>query len=116
MLRYWLISGLACALLLAQKPKAKDPYDPKKLPANEVACGRVELVHCDCMKARVAKIDVLLEKCAREGNRQKRIACYAEVPACPVVTDADTAWQQEPPMPPQCKRSCHKARCECCKT
>lgn len=100
-------------------PESEERYDPENLGSSEVACGRIgskKAPPCGCMKHRIAIRDEAVQKCDFIEDRQKRMECFIAVPQCPDVTDRDhpahdAAGNQ---MPPQCKRWCSKARCECC--
>ena len=129
---------LGCCLIVAQvqaprpAPKAKatakkstkkaePPYDPDHLDPGEVACGRVgskTAPPCSCVAHRDRIREEMTEKCRQISDRQKRVECLVEVPLCPAVRDAESGeWDNEGnQMPPQCKRSCRRARCECCHT
>lgn len=114
--------------LAAPKPQAipvappKDDYNPDNLPPGEIACGRIgskNAAPCHCMKARLKKADEAREKCMLIEDRQKRIECGLNADACQMsVVDAEGIQYDADGnmMPTECKRSCHKARCECCHT
>jgi hypothetical protein len=135
----FLLSYVLCAVLslggvlAAEKPKPKakpkaapvEVYDPDKLGPGEVACGRPHSVKsppCECMKHRVAEADKARERCYGIVDRDERIKCAMAASPCAVkVVDAESAiYSQEDDgsvstsMPAQCKRTCRKARCECC--
>lgn len=126
-LRGWTYISLMCLALAAsayQQQKGKrDEYDPDKLAPSEVACGRMgskKSPPCQCVKFREEKAMVAMEECRRlhANDTRARLACYAKAPACGdiAVSDAEhirtDADGKE--MPRVCKRTCHRARCECC--
>lgn len=100
----------------------KDDYDPDTLPPYEKACGRIgakNAVPCECMKHRLKVSDEARDKCMLIEDRQKRIECGLAADPCSVaVVDSDPKSNQYGAdgtlMPAHCKRSCTKARCECC--
>lgn len=95
---------------------SKDTYDPTKLGPGEVACGRKGLVTCHCMKARLEKSDAARKKCGTLFGRD-RLECIVSSDVCEMeVIDVDLSWQEDVAMAVECKRSCTKARCECCQT
>lgn len=109
--------------MLAQTGKKKEEkYDPDTLPPGEVACGRVgskRAPPCKCVQHRQKVIEEALEKCKYISDRDSRMACFkTTVPACEDVKVMDSeSWvynDQGERMAPQCKRTCSKARCECC--
>jgi len=110
-------------------PKAPvDTYDPDKLEPSERACGRLHAKNnhpCECMKARVEAADKAREACMVILDDKERLECGLKANACHVqIIDADptnrlnygTGNFEGVQMPAQCSRSCHKARCECCKS
>lgn len=117
-----MILQLCLLALLAQNtpPSVPKPpkYDPDNLGPGEVACGRASSVKsppCACMKARMAKQKIERDKCLAIFDDKKRMQCYVNIPRCMPVIDAEHSYdenQQE--MPVECKRTCSKAKCECC--
>jgi hypothetical protein len=108
--------------LATPKPTAQvEVYDPDNLGPGEIACGRLtskKSPMCECMKHRVKEADKAREVCHLITDRTKRIECAMSADACQVkVVDAEAAAYSEDmseQMPAQCKRTCRKARCECC--
>lgn len=107
--------------LTGQSKRPVIEYDPEKLAANEVACGRAHgraSTPCSCMKHRAEAAQKRFELCQAIDDKKQRRECSLSADACAVTpTDRDTAgWDdgKNEPMPAQCSRSCHKARCECC--
>jgi hypothetical protein len=71
------------------------------------------------MVHRKAMVAEQQEKCLAMISESERFNCYAKIESCPVVRDADAVMREDgeaEPMAPQCKRSCSKAKCECCQT
>jgi len=95
-----------------------DSYNPDTLPPGEVACGNPHSKRsapCECMKARLKIQDEQMARCGQLLERKTRMECLrTTVERCPVVLDEDGARREG--MAAQCKRSCTRARCECCKT
>lgn len=100
----------------------EEPYDPDNLGPGEVACGRpgsTKAPPCQCRDHRERMQEEESSKCRELKDIKARVECYARVPHCPPVRDAENPeynTETGEPMPPQCKRTCRKARCECCKT
>ncbi len=99
------------------------PYDPDKLPPGEVACGRRksgEANPCKCMEARVKQSEEEQLRCELVPDKAARNECMRKHEVCSIVPlDVDRAgWDPSTGqrMPAQCKRSCSKARCECCQS
>ena len=106
-----------------KKIETKDDYDPDKLGPGEVGCGRPSSVKsppCKCMEHRVKKAAEERLKCSLIASKEERQKCLNDSDACNVtVIDAEHAgWsgEESSEMPAQCKRTCRKARCECCQT
>ncbi len=104
------------------QPKAVERYDPDKLPPGEVACGR-EMPraedNCECMKHRIKAAEQAQAICEKASDRIERAHCMIANEACSIIpVDVDSAGhdQNGERMPAQCRRSCTKARCECCKS
>lgn len=103
----------------AAKAPVKDTYDPDKLRPGEIACGRMgakNAAPCSCMRTRFQKSQAAIKVCYNITDDEKRGACLDQAgKACSVeVTDVDAAMGND--MPIECKRSCTKSRCECCRT
>lgn len=104
-------------------------YDPEKLLQGEIACGRSKgraSTPCDCMKHRMAEADKRFQVCQMIDDKKLKRECVLAADACAIKpVDGDLAYNaatrnmvHEDPnwgkMPQQCKRSCTRARCECC--
>lgn len=133
MRRVWLV--VAALLVMAQapprpkglkrapeRPKVERPqverYDPENLGPGEAACGRIGSKRagpCGCMKHRLAIREREHAACDRLAG-EERIRCHMAVDPCPVVADAEYTQynEQGERMPALCKRTCTRARCECC--
>ncbi len=101
------------------KAPAVESYDPNHLGPGEVACGREQGASaCKCMEHRVKASEAAQLECERISDRKERAICMVSNEACAIVpVDVDHAgWENGERMPSQCKRSCSKARCECCKS
>jgi hypothetical protein len=122
MMRVLIFSVLTLLLFSQQTPRGKkDDYDPDKLNPGEVACGREgskKSAPCTCAKERHKKIAEMYEQCDLNfaGDKAKYRECVSKIPECwdMKVVDEDEARRTD--MPAQCKRSCTRARCECCKS
>ncbi len=103
------------------RPKVEQ-YDPTKLSPGEVACGREDPRspdRCQCIKHRMAASEKAQLECHKVEDKKERIKCFLSNEVCSIVpTDVDSAGYDDngERMPSQCKRSCTKARCECCKS
>lgn len=102
---------------------AVQPYDPDHLAPGEVACGRTkpgEANPCKCIEHRLKASEAAQLQCELVSDRKERAKCMVSNEICSIVPiDVDHAeWNHETGerMPAQCRRSCTKARCECCKS
>lgn len=110
----------------AQKAPPREHYDPDNLGPGEVGCGNHHAKvdsGCKCMTHRRAIQETQRAKC--EGLfGEARMECASKIESCPVVPDVDevnrdfyqSTGSENAPMTAQCKRSCSKAKCQCCKT
>lgn len=103
-------------------------YDPERLAPGEIACGRAKgraSTPCACMKYRAEAAQKRFELCQAIDDKKQRRECTLAAEACSIAVvdgdmnyDAATRNLSHPAgwgkMPQQCKRSCTKARCECC--
>ncbi len=109
-----------------RKPNVVDTYDPDKLGPSEVACGRPSSKKsppCECVRHRMAKVVEERKKCSLIDDFRKSLECASAIDACTVkIIDSESFWggvmwgTKDKEMAPQCKRTCSKARCECCHT
>ena len=119
-LRNIILSLFVVLALVGQQ--TDEPYNPDNLQPGEVACGRhnsEKAPPCECRDHRERMQEEMSEKCRSIKELKERIECYSKIPHCPPVRDAENPeynTETGEPMPPQCKRTCQKARCECCKT
>ena len=105
-------------------PKAQqvERYDPDKLGPGEVACGREDpgkSDRCKCMQHRQKASESAQLECYKVENKAERAKCMIANEICSVVPrDAEHAEYDNEgnQMPSECKRTCRKARCECCKS
>lgn len=110
-------------LIVAGQTKPKnEKYDPEKLAPNEIACGRSKgraATPCNCMEARSKEHDEKIQACLLGPRGEVYKTCIKLTGAlCDTKpVDLETSYKNwEAAMPVNCSRSCHTARCECCKT
>ena len=120
-----IMATIITMVMLAQQnppPRDDEPYDPDNLGAGEVACGRpgsTKAPPCQCKDHRERMQEEASEECRKLKDVRERVECMSRIPHCPPVRDAENPeynTETGEPMPPQCRRTCRKARCECCKT
>lgn len=104
-------------------PATVEQYDPEHLGPGEVACGRDKPGvpnPCHCVQHRIKASEAAQLQCELVKDKLERAKCMVSNEVCAIVpVDADSAGYDEHTgdrMPAQCRRSCSKARCECCRS